>query len=81
MECSKSSTKRDVYSKIGYLEKQEISQINSLRLYFKEQKKRKTNELKVSRRGKYKHQRENKREFYLKDYLKITETKSWFLKK
>ena len=43
MRCSKSNTKREVYSNKAYLRKQEKSQINHLTLCLKQLKKNKQN--------------------------------------
>ena len=50
MGCSKSSSKREVYSYTAYIKKQEKSQINNLTLHLKELEKEEQTKPKVSRR-------------------------------
>ena len=49
MGCSKSSSKREVYSDTAYLRKQENSQMNDLTLYWKHQEKEEQTNPKVGR--------------------------------
>ena len=50
MGCSKSSSKREVYSYTSLTQKQEKSQINNLTLHLKELEKKEQTKPKVSRR-------------------------------
>ena len=60
MGCSKCSSKREVYSDIAYLRKQEKYQINNLNLHQKELEKEEQTKPKVSRRKNHKDQSRNK---------------------
>ena len=82
MGCSKSSSKREVYSIQSYLKKQEISQINNLTLHLKQLEKEEQKTPKVSRRKEIIKIRSeiNEREMK-KTIAKINKTKSWFFEK
>ena len=87
MGCSKSSSKREVYSNTIYLKKQDKSQINNLNLYLKElekvdQKQQQQNPQKVSRRKKIIKIRAEINEIETKKTIaKINKTHSWFFEK
>ena len=82
MGCSKSSSKREVYSNISYLRKQEKSQINNVALHLKELEKEEQTRPKVSRRKEIIKIRAEINEIETKKRIaKINKTKSWFLRR
>ena len=91
MGCSKSSSKREVYSytAIGkfialqsYLKKQETSQINILTLHLKQLEKEQQKNPKVSRRKEIIKISSEINEKEMKERIaKINKTKSWFFEK
>ena len=82
MGCSKSSSKREVYSNQSYLKKQETSQINNLTLHLKQLEKEEQNHPKVSRRKEIIRIRSGINEKEMKETIaNINKTKSWFFKK
>ena len=81
MGCSKSNSKREVYSIQAYLKKQEKSQINNLTLHLKELQKEQTKP-KVSRRKEIIKIRAEINEIETKKTIaKINKTKSWFFER
>ena len=82
MGCSKSSSKREVYSIQSYLRKQEISQVNKLILHLKQLEKEEQKIPKVSGRkeiiniGSEINEKETK-----ETVAKINKIKSWFFEK
>ena len=81
MGCSKSSSKREVYSNTYYLKKQETSQINNLTLHLKQLEKEEKKP-KVSRRKEIIEIRSEINEKEMKEMRgKINRTKSWFSEK
>ena len=82
MGHSKSSSKREVYSKTSLPHKQQKSPINNLTLYLKQLEKEEQTKPKVSRRKEIIKIRTeiNERES-LKTREKINKTKSWFSEK
>ena len=82
MGCSKSSSKRDVYSNLSYLKKQETSQINNLTLHLKQLEKEEQKTQKVNRRKEIIKIRSEINEKERKETIaKINKTKSWFFEK
>ena len=82
MECSKSSSKREVYSNKAYLKKQEKSQIKNLTLHLKEIEKEEQRKPKVSRRKEIIKIGEEINEIEMKKTIaKTNKTKSWFFEK
>ena len=82
MRCSKSSSKREVYTIQSYLKKQETSQINNLTLHLKQSKKEERKNPKVSRRKEIIKIRSEINEKEMKEMIaKINKTKSWFFEK
>ena len=82
MGCSKSSSKREVYSNTIHLKKQETSQINNLTLHLKELGKEQQTKPKVSRRKEIIKIRAKKNEIETKKTItKINKTKSWVFEK
>ena len=80
MGCSKSSSKREVYSNTILL--QETSQINNLTLHLKQLEKEEQKNLKVSRRKEIIKIRSEINEKEIKEIIaKINKTKSWFFEK
>ena len=78
MGCSKSSSKREVYSYTSLPQDQEKSQINNLTLHLKELEKEEQTKPKVSRRKDHKEVNEKE----MKETIaKINKTKSWFFEK
>ena len=79
MGCSKSSSKREVYSK---KKKKEKSQINNLTLHLKEQEKEEQTKPKVNRRKEIIKIRAEINEIETKKTIaKINKTKRWFFEK
>ena len=82
MGCSKSSSKREVYSKEAYLRKQEKAQINKLTFHLKQLKREEQTRPKVSRRKEIIKIRVEINEIETKKTIeKINETTSWFFEK
>ena len=82
MGCSKSSSKREVYSYTAYLKKPEKSQINNLTLHLKELEKEEQTKSTVSRRKEIIKIRAEINEIETKKTIaKISQTKSWFFEK
>ena len=82
MGCSKSSSKREVYSYTSLPKKQEKSQINNLTLHLKELEKEEQTKSKVSRRKEIIKIRAEINEIETKKTIaKINKTKSWFFEK
>ena len=82
MGCSKSSSKREVYSNTTCLKKQEKSQINNLTLYLKQLEKEEQNNPKVSRRKEIIKIRSEINKKEMKETIaKINKTKHWFFEK
>ena len=82
MGCSKSSSKRDVYSNLSYLKKQETSQINNLTLHLKQLEKEEQKTQKVNRRKEIIKIRSEINEKERKETIaKINKTKCWFFEK
>ena len=82
MRCSKSSSKREVYSNQSYLKKQETSQINNLTLHLKQLEKEEQKTPKVSRRNEMIKIRSEINEKEIKETIaKINKTKTWFFEK
>ena len=78
MGCSKSTSKREVYSNTSYLTKQEKHQIDNLTLYLKQQQKI----AKISRRKEIiKIQAEINEKEMKETIAKINKTKIWFFEK
>ena len=81
MECSKSSSKGEVYSSTILPQKQEISQIKSLTLHLKQLEKEEQKNPKVSRRKEIIKIRSEINEKEKEMTTKINKTKSWFFEK
>ena len=82
MGCSKSSSKREVYSNTVLLKKQETSQINNLTLHLKQLQKEEQKNPKISRREEIIKIRVKINEKEMKEMIaKINKTKSWFFEK
>ena len=82
MGCSKSSSKKEIYSNTIYLKKQETSQINNLTLHLKQLEKQEQNIPKGSRRKEITKIRSEINEKEMKEKIaKINKTKSWFFEK
>ena len=82
MGCSKSSSKREVYSYTNLLKKQEKYQVNNLTLHLKELEKEEQTKPKVSRRKEIIKIRVERNEIETKKTItKINKTKSWFFEK
>ena len=82
MGCSKSSSKKEVYTYTGLLQETRKSQINNLTLHLKELKKEEQTKPKVSRRKEIIEIREEINEIEInKTKAKINKTKSWFFEK
>ena len=82
MGCSKSSSKREVYSYTSLPKKQEKSQVNNLTLHLKQLEKEEQTEPKVRRRKDIIKIRAQINEIEMrKTIAKINETKSWFFEK
>ena len=82
MGCSKSSSKREVYSNTTQLNKQEKSQINNLTLHLKELENEEQTKPKVSRRKEIIKIRAEINEIETKETIaKVNKTKSWFFEK
>ena len=82
MGCSKSSSKREVYSNATYFKKQETSQKNNLALHLKQLEKEEQKNPKVSRRKGIIKIRSEINEKEMKETIaKINKTKSWFFEK
>ena len=80
MACSKSSSKREVYS--NTILPQETSQINSLTLHLKQLEKEEQKNPKVSRRKEIIKIRSEIKEKQMNETIaKINKTKSWFFEK
>ena len=82
MGCSKSSSKREVYSIQSYFKKQEKSQINNLNLHLKQLEKEEQTKPKVRRRQEIINIRSEINKKEMKEIIvKINKTKSWFFEK
>ena len=82
MVCSKSSSKREVYSNTILHKKQETSQIKNLTLNLKQLEKEEPKNPKVSRRKEIIKIRTERNEKEMKETIaKINKTKSWFFEK
>ena len=82
MGCSKSSSKREVYSNVTYLRKHEKSQINKPTLYLHQLEKEEQTKPRVSRRKEVMRSRAKSNEIGTEETIeKISETKSWFFEK
>ena len=82
MGCSRSSSKREVYSNTVLLKKQETSQINNLTLHLKQLQKEEQKNPKISRREEIIKIRVKINEKEMKEMIaKINKTKSWFFEK
>ena len=82
MGCSKSSSKREVYSYKAYLKKKENSQVNNLTLHLKKLEKAEQMKPKLSRRKEIIKIRAEINEIETKKTIaKINKTKNWFFEK
>ena len=82
MGCSKSSSKREVYSNTSLPQEQQTSQINNLTLHIKELEKEEQRKPKVSSRKEIIKIRAEINEIETKKGItKINKTKSWFSEK
>ena len=82
MGCSKSSSKREVYSNQSHLKKQEKPQINNLTLHLKLVEKEEQRKPKVSRRKNIIKIRAGINAIEMKKAItKINKAKSWFFEK
>ena len=82
MGCSKSSSKREVYSNTILSKKQEKHQIDNLTLHLKQLEKEEPKTPKISRRKEIiKIQAEINEKEMKETIVKINKTKSWFFEK
>ena len=82
MGCSKSRSKRNVYSNTAHLRKQEKAQINKLTLHLKQLEREEQARPKVSRRKEIIKLRAEIKEIETKKTIeKVNEMKSWFFEK